>query len=184
MNRDSETSSRPSWHLLLGALPADALPIRKPVAPPEVLASPHGRAVAGWTQLTLHLSAGAAGLRMLQVVLDQTGSLLSAGDAVLYRFGINGGPPPADCEAPALIHQESIGGRFEPDGSFHGTRWHSIAVDHGEDELPWQSTREEPTADDATELRGLAEEIIRRQPGLPLQPGQLAGDVQQSGKSK
>jgi hypothetical protein len=150
-----------AWHTLLGPLPAGAAPHRQPVASPEVLASPEGRAVAGWEQLVIHISAGAAGSRTVLVVLDAAGTLLSANDAVLYRSGLNEPAPPPE-DAPALIRQENVGGRFEEDGSFHGTRWQSIAIDRGEDELEWESTASEPTADDAAALKALVTEVIRR----------------------
>jgi hypothetical protein len=149
-----------AWHALLGPIPADAHPDRKPVGSPEVLAGPTGWAIAGWEQLILHLSAGPAGSRTIQVVLDASGSLLSGGDNVLYRSGLSEASPPAE-DAPALIRQESIGGRFESDGSFHGTRWHSVAVDRGEDELDWESTRSEPSAEDVAGLRVVIAELMR-----------------------
>jgi hypothetical protein len=165
-NQDSDPPSpfRPAWHSLLGPIPRDATPSRKPVAPPEVLQSPTGSAIAGWEQLVLHLSAGVAGSRTILVVLDGGGTLLSAGDAVLYRTGLHEPePPPPD--APALIRQENIGGRFESDGSFHGTRWHSVAIDQGGGEEPeWESTRSEPSSDDVAGLRTLVQELIGRQP--------------------
>lgn len=160
---DSE-ASYPTWHALLGPLPADAVPDRKPVAPPEVLESKDGWAVAGWEQLSIHLSAGLAGLRHILVVLDASGTLLSASDAVLYRSGLQGGPPPADVDAPATILQMSVGGRFEEDGSFHGTRWQSVAVDRGEEELDWESTPSAPSPADVESLCLLVAEVIRRQP--------------------
>jgi hypothetical protein len=157
--------SRPAWHALLGPLPADAVPRRQPVAPPEVLASPTGWAVAGWEQLVLYLTAGPAGSRVILVVLDAGAALLSASDAVLYRMGLSGGPPPSECDAPAMIRQESIGGRFEPDGSFRGTRWLSVAVESGGDEDPkWESTPSEPSPDDVAGLRVVVAEMIRRRP--------------------
>jgi hypothetical protein len=163
-DKGPDAQSRPAWHALLGPLPADAVPLRQPVAPAEVLASPTGWAVAGWEQLVLHLSAGTAGLRMILVVLDGDGALLSASDAVLFRMGLNA-PPPPDYDAPAMIRQESVGGRFEPDGSFRGTRWYSVAVESGGDEEPeWESTRSEPSPDDVAGLRVLVAEMIRRQP--------------------
>jgi hypothetical protein len=162
-DQESDPPSHPTWHALLGPLPADAVPLRQPVAPPEVLASPTGWAVAGWEQLVLHLSAGAAGSRTILVVLDASGALLSAGDGVLYRTGLSEAAPPPE-DVPALIRQESVGGRFESDGSFHGTRWHSLAVDRGEEELDWESTRSEPSPDDVAGLRTLVAELIRRQP--------------------
>lgn len=161
-DQSPDAPSPPTWHALLGPLPADAMPHRQPVAPPEVLASPSGWAIAGWEQLVLHLSAGAAGSRTILVVLDASGALLSAGDAVLYRTGLSEAAPPPE-DTPALIRQENVGGRFESDGSFHGTRWHSVAIDRGGDEeLEWESTRSDPSPDDVTGLRVVVEEIIRR----------------------
>jgi hypothetical protein len=161
----SEAPYRPAWHALLGPLPADAMPHRQPVASAEVLAGPTGWAVAGWEQLVLHLSAGADGLRTILVVLDASGVLLSASDAVLYRTGVSGGPPPADSAAPAVLLQMSVGGRFETDGSFHGTRWHSVAVESGGEEEPeWESTPSAPSADDVEGLQTVVAEMIRRGP--------------------
>jgi hypothetical protein len=157
---------RAAWQALLAPLPPDAAPKRQPVAPPEVLAGPHGWAVAGWEQLVLYLSAGPAGSRTVMAVLDGTGALLSGSDGVMFRTGIGGAPPPDDCEAPALIRMESVGGRFEPDGSFHGTRWLSVAVDDGrEGDLDWESTPGAPTEADAAALQNLMTELIRR--GVP-----------------
>jgi hypothetical protein len=162
-NPDSDPPPHLTWHALLGPLPPDAAPERQPVAPPEVAASPTGWAVAGWEQLVLHLSAGAAGSRTILVVLDAGGELLSGGDNVLYRSGLSDTSPPAE-DAPALIRQENIGGRFESDGSFHGTRWHSVAVDRGEEELDWESSRSEPSPEDVAGLRIVVGELMRRQP--------------------
>jgi hypothetical protein len=155
----------PPWHVLLGPLPVDGVPTRKPVTPPELRDSPNAWAVAGWEQLVLHLSAGAAGSRTIMVVLDARGTLLSASDGVLYCTGLSGGPPPTDCEAPTLVRVENIGGRFEPDGSFNGTRWHSVTVDRGGDEEPeWESTPSQPSAEDVSGLRFVVAELMRRQP--------------------
>jgi hypothetical protein len=164
-NRNSDSPTRPLWHALLGPLPPNAVPTRQPVASAEVLAGPSGWAVAGWEQLVLHLSAGAAGLRTVLVVLDAEGVLLSASDAVLYRTAVDGGALPADSDASATVLQLSVGGRFEDDGSFHGTRWHSVAVERGADEEPkWESTPSEPSPDDVDGLRAVVGELIRRQP--------------------
>ena len=146
---DFEIPYGPAWHTLLGPLPLEAVPVRRPVASPEVLAGPTGYAVAGWEQLVLHLSAGAAGLRTILVVLDGDGSLLSGSDAVIYR-------------ARSTFIQMSVGGRFEPDGSFHGTRWHSVAVERGAGEPDWESTPSSPSAEDVDGLRALVAEVIRR----------------------
>jgi hypothetical protein len=157
--------SHAEWHALFAPLPADALPRRQPVGSPEVLAGPHGWAIAGWEQLVLDLSAGAAGSRNVLVVLDPDGVLLSANDSVLYRTGPGGTPPPADCESPTVVRHESVGGRFEPDGSFRGTRWISVALDPGgADELDWESTPSAPSEEDIAALRLLVAEMIRRAP--------------------
>ena len=157
---------RPSdleWHVLFGPLPAGAVQTRQPVASPEVLASPTGWAVAGWEQIALHLFAGSAGSRSCLVVLDGSGTLLSGSDSVLYRMGLDGGPPPEDSDAPCLIQQDNVGGRFEPDGSFRGTRWRSVAEDPGGvDELEWEMARSEPSSTDIEGLRRVVAELIRR----------------------
>lgn len=154
--------SRPPWHHLLAPLPPDSMPQRRPVAPPEVLAGPDGWAIAGWEQLVLCLSAGTFGLRTVLVVLDASGTPISASDGILHSMDPSGAPA-LDGDGPALIHQDSIGGRFETDGSFGGTRWHTEAVVSGRDEEPrWESTRMEPSADDVAALRLLVAEIMRR----------------------
>jgi hypothetical protein len=156
-----ELPAGPFWHALLGPLPANATPRREPVTPPAMRDDPAMAAVAGWEQLVLHISAGPAGSRTILVVLDAGGALLSAGDAVLYRSGLNQPAPPPDGQ-PALIRQENVGGRFEPDGSFHGTRWQSVAIDRGEEELDWESTPSQPSIDDVARLRQVVAEVIRR----------------------
>ncbi len=152
--------SRPTWHQLLAPLPADAIPQRGPVASPEVLAGPNGWAIAGWEQLTLNLSAGAVGLRTILVVLDAGGTPISANDAVFYRLDPSGAPA-AEWDGPALLHQDSIGGRFESDGRFGGTRWQSQAAVSSPDEEPkWEFTRLAPTEEDLAALRLLVAEMV------------------------
>jgi hypothetical protein len=145
---------RPSWHALFAPLPADAVPRRQPVAPPEVLATPAGAAIAGWEQLVLDLSAGGTAMRVVHVVLDGDGRPISASDMVFYRTG------------PAEIRQESVGGRFEADGSFRGTRWLTAGPEPADDEPPdWESTPSEPSAADVAALRALVDEMLRRAGG-------------------
>jgi hypothetical protein len=152
-----------SWHTLLGPLPPDAIPQRKPVASPEVLAKPEGAAIAGWENLLLYLSAGAAGLRVLQVLLDADGRALSASDHVLFRAEA------ADGVAPAEMRQESIGGRFEDDGTFRGTYWHVSGPEPVDDEEPkWEMVPREPTPEEIAALRELVAELLRRQPGRDI----------------
>jgi hypothetical protein len=145
---------RPSWHALFAPLPAGAVPRRQPVASPEVLATPAGAAIAGWEQLVLDLSAGGTAMRVVHVVLDGDGRPISASDMVFYRTGA------------AEIRQESVGGRFEADGSFRGTRWLSAGPEPADDEPPdWESTPSEPTAADIAALRALVEEMLCRAGG-------------------
>ncbi|HEX9055335.1 MAG TPA: hypothetical protein VF830_10555 [Gemmatimonadales bacterium] len=145
---------RPSWHALFAPLPADAVPRRQPVAPPEVLPTPAGAAIAGWEQLVLDFSAGGTAMRVVHVVLDGDGRPISASDMVFYRTG------------PAEIRQESVGGRFEADGSFRGTRWLTAGPEPADDEPPdWESTPSEPSAADVAALRALVDEMLRRAGG-------------------
>lgn len=147
------TTDRPAWHALFAPLPPDARPTRGPVAPPEILARPEGASVAGWEQLVLHLSDPCRGLRTVLVVLDAAGVLLSASDGVFFR--IEGDPP--------MIRSESIGGRFEADGTFHGTHWLSEGPDPGEDEpLHPASTPRAPSDAEIASLRVLVDEMLRR----------------------
>jgi hypothetical protein len=144
---------------LLAPLPADALPRRQPVGSPEVLAKPEGAAIAGWEQLTIDLSAGAAGLRNVLVVLDGEGRLLSANDTVLYCSA----PMDGSADGVTEFLHESIGGRFEADGSFRGTRWRGRTLQaDDEDEGQHQSTPCEPDAAEVAALRALVDEVLRR----------------------
>jgi hypothetical protein len=129
------------------------------VASPEILASPAGAAIAGWQNLVLELSAGAAGSRILHVLLDRTGQPISASDHVLYRS-----PHPTDSSASAQIEQESIGGRLEPDGSFRGTHWHVVGPEPPDDEEPrWAMTPRPPTIAEIAALRALVAELLGRE---------------------
>jgi hypothetical protein len=131
------------------------MPIERPLAPPEVLASPEGAAIAGWRQLAVDLSAGGEGLRVVLVLLDAGGALLVASDAVVYRR-----------EEGAMVHfrHETVGGRFEPDGRFTGQYWSSASVESLDDgeALRNPSTGREPTPAEVDALRALAAEIMRR----------------------
>jgi len=143
----------PPWHALLAPLPADAVPLRKPVGSPEILATPHGASIAGWEQLTVDLSAGSAGLRVVLVILDAGGRPISASDAVLYRV------------EPAQMRQDSIGGRIEPDGTFRGTCWRTEGPEPPDGEEPqWDMRRSEPTPSQVSALMALVAEVVRRAP--------------------
>jgi hypothetical protein len=156
------------WHALLASLPEDVVVRRQPVGSPEVLATPEGAAIAGWEQLTVELSAGTAGLRHVLVVLDATGQPISASDHVLYWSEVSKTDKNADTSsgrAPhAEFYQESIGGRFETDGTFRGTRWQTVGEDyHDGSEPKMDSTPSEPSAADIAGIRALVAEIMKRQ---------------------
>jgi len=156
------------WHALLAPLPNDVVVQRKPVAPPEVLSKPEGAAIAGWEQLTIELSAGLAGLRHVLVVLDANGQPISASDHVLYWSEVSRTGQDADTSSAkafsAKFYQESIGGRFETDGTFRGTRWQTVGEDYGDESEPkMDSTPSEPSAADIAGIKALVAEILRRQ---------------------
>ena len=155
--------SRPSWHQLLAPLPADAVPQRGPVASPEVLAGPDGRAIAGWEQLTLNLSAGAIGLRTILVVLDAGGTPISANDGILSRLDPSGRPAAEWDGPPRSSIRKVSAGALRPTAASAapaGTRrpWWS-----GRDEEPqWEWIRLQPSENDVAALRLLVAEMVRR----------------------
>ena len=157
----SAIPARP-WHALFAPLPPEAVVRRQPVASPEILATPEGAAIAGWEQLIVELSAGAAGLRVVMVVLDATGRPISASDLVLYRSepgaGRAGGSP-----SMTEVRQHSVGGRLEADGTFRGTRWLTVGVEGvDEDEPRLESTKSEPSTADVAGLTALVADLVRR----------------------
>lgn len=159
------------WHALLADLPPHATPQRRAVAPPEVLQRPEGEAIAGWDQLVVELPAGDAGLRMVLVVLDADDRVISVSDAVLHRVerspleAVGRLVPPTQGAAIVEYRHESLGGRFEIDGKFHGTRWRVVTIEDGrDDDAPTDSSSSEPTADDLSALQALIQEVVRRAP--------------------
>jgi hypothetical protein len=149
---------RLAWHALLGPLPARSAPRVSPVRSPAIRGTPEAAVVAGWETLVIELSAGSAGLRVLQVLRDAEGRLLSASDHVLFRFEAEG--------QPVQIRQESIGGRFESDGDFRGTFWLITGSEPVDEEEPrWELSPREPTKGEVEALRHLVAEIVRRRMG-------------------
>jgi hypothetical protein len=143
------------WHALLAPLPPDATPRTSPVAPASVPAE----AIAGWISLVLELSAGPAGVRIIHVLLDAGGRPLSASDHVLFRS------EPVLPGERAPMRQESIGGRFEDDGSFRGTCWLVTGLESVDDAMPdWEMAPRTPTESEVTELKALVGEMLRRRP--------------------
>jgi hypothetical protein len=155
MGAGRPSDDRP-WHALLAPLPPGVAPRSAALVTPGALDDT--APIAGWESLILELSAGPAGLRILQVLLDAQGRPLSASDHVLYRSD------PSDHHTQVLIRQESIGGRFELDGTFRGTCWLVTGPEPGDEEAPqWEMTPRGPTPEEVAALRGLAEELVRRQ---------------------
>jgi hypothetical protein len=65
-------------------------------------------ALAGWTQVVLVLGNGVTGMRVLTAMFDPEGRPGSVSDLVSWDSG---------------RHQETAGGRIEPDGRMHATYW-------------------------------------------------------------
>ena len=154
--------TRPPWHALLAPLPPDVVPRREPVAAADVRSTPAGAIIAGWEKLVLELSAGAHGLRVVLVVCDRGGTVISASDWVLHRSNV-GELPSTTSGAAAECRHESVGGRFEPDGSFRGTAWRMVGAVPVEGQAPqWESTPSEPTRNEVAALRAVAAQLLER----------------------
>jgi hypothetical protein len=154
----------PPWLALLAPLPDDAVVDRRPVASPDLVASGQADAIAGWESLTVHLSDAALGLRHVLLTLDATGTLISGGDGVMLHRQEQRG-----ADLWHIYHHENIGGRFEPDGSFHGTRWRTRTEQLGDDEAGASSSSVPgvPSAAEVDRLRALAAWVIARAPKRP-----------------
>jgi hypothetical protein len=108
---------------------------------------------------------------MVLVVLDADDRVISVSDAVLHRverssIELAGRVPPLMQRAATVEYRhESLGGRFEVDGKFHGTRWRVVTIEDGhDDETPTNSSSCEPSADDLSALQALIREVVRRAP--------------------
>ena len=152
----------PAWLALLAPLPDDAVIDRKPVASAELIASGQADAVAGWESLTVHLSDASLGLRHVLLTLDADGTLVSGGDGVLFHRQEQRG-----ADLWNIYDHENIGGRFETDGSFRGTRWHTHTEQPGDDEDSAVSSSHPstPSPEDVERLGALAAWVIQRAPG-------------------
>ena len=155
-------SRPPQWLALLAPLPEEAVPERTRVATPELIATGKADAIAGWDSIIINLSAGDAGLRHVQLTVDGGGKLLSAGDNVLFHR-----TEKRDGVVVNIYDQESVGGCYADDGSFHGTRWVTHTEqdeDHADEEPPITSTPSEPSNEDIRALNVLVAEVLRRAP--------------------
>ena len=152
----------PAWLALLAPLPEDVVVERKSVASAELIASGKADAIAGLDSITVNLSDPAHGLRHVLITLDGAGTLISGGDAVLFHR-----EEQRDGELWNIYDHENVGGRFETDGSFRGTRWHSRTEHLGDDDDPKasSSTPSPPSEDDVIRLRALVAWVLERAPG-------------------
>jgi hypothetical protein len=152
------------WHALLAPLPDAAAVERRPVASAAQLTAGTADAIAGWESLSVNLSDGPAGLRHVLVTIDAMGKLISAGDNVLFsrierRDGV---------EVIVYDHQ-SIGGRYEDDGSFRGTCWVSRSEqrDDSDEATILSSTPSAPAPEQIAALSTLVAEVMRRSAPRP-----------------
>ena len=151
----------PAWLALLAPLPDDAMVERKPVASDEMIASGTADAIAGWESITVNLSDPGRGLRHVMLTLDGAGQLIGGNDAVMFRR-----EEQRDGVLWTIYDHENVGGRFEADGTFGGTRWHTHNEHLGDEDEPATSvsTPSRPSADDAARLRALLDWVLARAP--------------------
>ena len=154
-------TDRPAWHALFAPIPDDAVVERKPVASPALIESGQADAIAGWNSISVHLSDVGSGLRHVLITLDANDRLLSASDMVLFeRKEHRGG------QVMTIYDHENIGGRFEEDGSFRGTRWVTVTEQVGDDEEHAHTTSlpSPPSASDVASLRAVVDAVLKRAP--------------------
>ena len=152
---------RPAWLALLAPLPRDVKPERKPVASAAQLANGTAGPIAGWQSISVNLSEPAYGLRHVQVTLDEHGQLLSGGDHVMF---VREATP--DGSEATLTDHESVGGRFEQDGSFRGTHWATTLEsqpdsDDGES-VPRATASRAPSEEEVAALRQIIADVLTR----------------------
>ncbi len=146
---------------MLVPLPPDVKPERKPVASVEQLAQGTAGPIAGWQSVTVNLSEPDYGLRHVQVTLDEHGQLLSGGDHVMFVRKTT----PDGSEA-MLTDHESVGGRFEQDGSFRGTYWQMTRESPPDGDEHSSITRSaenrQPSEDEVAALRRIIADVLSR----------------------
>ena len=149
----------PSWLALLSPLPPDATVERRPVASAEQLA--HGTAgpIAGWQSVIVNLSAPGLGFRNVHVTVDEHGALLSGGDHVMFARET------APSGEVMVSDHESVGGRFEEDGSFHGTHWIMRLESRGDDQdaETTSAVSRPPTEHEIVMLRRIVDDMLSKQ---------------------
>lgn len=152
-------SELPAWMKLLAPLPPDAVPERTTVATAEQIATGTDGPIAGWESVSVNLSLVGVGLRHILITLDGAGRVIAAGDHVMVtheqlRDGI----------AFTISDHENIGGRFEEDGSFRGTRWKTHMEGPADSDEPGetQSTPSTPTEAEVAALRRQIDDVMSR----------------------
>jgi hypothetical protein len=153
----------PGWLSLLVPLPLDVKPVRQPVASAEQLAQGTAGPIAGWQSVSVNLSEPAYGLRHVLITLDEHGQLLSGSDHVMFVRETT----PDGLEA-TLSDHESVGGRFEEDGSFRGTYWRTtLESPPGGDEnasITRSAENRPPSVDEIAALRRIIDDVLSRAP--------------------
>jgi hypothetical protein len=149
----------PSWLSLLSPLPPETTAQRQPVASEAQLEEGTAGPIAGWQSVTVNFSEPEYGLRHVQITLDEHGKLLAASDHVMF---VRETTPDGDA---TITDHESIGGRFEHDGSFRGTRWNSRLESRGvndEDLVTTGASRRLPTENEIVTLRRIVEDVLAK----------------------
>lgn len=148
----------PSWLALLAPLPDDVVAELKPVASADQLANGTAGPIAGWQSLSVHLSTE-AGSRNVLVTIDESNTLLSAGDHVMLIREAS-----RDGVTITIYDHESVGGRYADDGSFQGTRWKTSAerVADADDAHETTSVRSAPSDEDVEALNRIVSGLMRR----------------------
>ena len=151
----------PSWLALLTDVPADVTPRRKPVASAQQIEQGTAGPIAGWQNIIVDLSEPAFGLRHVQITLDANGQLLSGSDHVMFVRETD----PKDDSIATLTEHESVGGRFETDGSFVGTYWKTIleaSADDPDTSITRSAERRTPSEDEVAALRRIIADVLSR----------------------
>ena len=156
--------ANPAWLALFAPLPDDAVVERKPVASPELIASGQADPVAGWDSISVNLS-DVAGMRHVLITLDANDLVLSASDMVMFQHEEQRGRTVV-----TIYDHENVGGRFEEDGSFRGTRWMTHTEQIGDDQEHAHSTSlpSPPSSADVTSLRAIVAAVLKRAPARKL----------------
>jgi len=153
--------SAPAWLSLLSPLPPDVRVDKVPVATAEQIASGTASAIQGWHSVRAFVSEPEFGLRHVLITLDQDDRLLSGGDHVMRVLDTT-----SDGSEATLTGHESVGGRFEADGSFLGTYWNTTSEYSPGDETGVTRNAESrpPSTEEIAALRRLIEDVLGRLP--------------------